>query len=142
MGYFYWKMFLRVPQTAPMTGEEYVKNFEKLMRADVVGGQTPEETLKMFIAELRKEDAGAAAQYFLLDDEGKRDKWVTYLQDIKDKQLMQKMANDLEEAKADLESVISGSDYNFVVLDSKGDVSREVNLELNKFSGLWKIESI
>ena len=123
-----------------MTGEEFLQNHEELMKADAVGGKTPEETLKMFIEALRAEDVALAAQYFLLDDEGKRDKWVAYLQEIKDKGLMQKMADDLERAKPNLENVIGESDFKFLI--EVGDSATEVNMELNEFSGVWKIESL
>ncbi len=125
-----------------MTGEEFLKNYEELMMADTVGGATPEETLKMFVEALRAEDVNLAARYFLLDDEGKGDKWVTYLQEIKDNGLMQKLADDLGRAKVDTESVVSETDYNFVIVNAEGDVVREINMELNEFSGVWKIESL
>lgn len=139
MGYFYWQMFWQGGGER-VTGEKFLENYETLMKADTVGGQTPEETLKMFIDALRKEDVALAAQYFLLDDEGKRDKWLVYLQDIKDKGLMQKMVEDLEGARPNLENIISETDHKFLVETEEG--ATEVNMEFNKFSGVWKIESL
>ena len=138
MGYFYWQIFFSAEKQ--MTGEEFLRNFEELMKADAVGGQTPEETLKMFIEALRQEDVALAAQYFLLDDEGKRDKWVTYLQDVKDSGLMQKMASDLEGAKAGVGAY--EKDFVFEILLEDGSVGKSIDMELNESSGVWKIESL
>jgi len=41
----------------------YVEQFKN----DTVGGKTPEETLKMFVAALKKGDVELASQYFSLD---------------------------------------------------------------------------
>lgn len=123
-----------------MTGEEFLENYEELMKADTVGGQTPEETLKMFIEALRAEDVALAAQYFLLDDEGKRDKWVTYLQEIKDNGLMKKMADDLGRAVPG--EAVYEKDFIFEILLDDESVGRSVDMELNESSGVWKIESL
>ena len=139
MAYFYWQTFLKT-STPEEAAEEYLKNYQELMKADSYGGQTPEETLQLFIDALKKEDMDLASKYFLLDDEGKRDKWVAYLLDLKDKGQMQKLAEDLGRAKAGIASY--EADYTFEVFNEDGTVGVSVDMELNELSGVWKIESL
>ncbi len=69
-------------------------------RNDTYGGKTPEETLKLFVAALKKGDVLLASKYFALDQNGSREKWVKYLEDVKAKNLLATMAKDIEtEAK-------------------------------------------
>ncbi len=51
---------------------------------DKIGGETPEETLKLFAAALREGDAEKASTYFTLDSKGSREKWLRYLEESKD----------------------------------------------------------
>ncbi len=49
-------------------GMNAIERYEKLMRQDTYGGKTPEETLKLFVEALKKEDIELAAKYFSLLD--------------------------------------------------------------------------
>ena len=139
--YYFW-LGASVPQDYQQ-GMSFIENYEKLMREDIYGGKTPEETLKLFVEALKKEDVELASKYFMLDDEGSRERWVERLGELKEKKLLEQMAEDIEKkAKPDLESRLYESDFNFVVLKEDGSIGAEINMELNKFSGLWKIESL
>ncbi len=142
LGFFYWKTVWQNRDSSIDAGEEFIQNYEEAMTADNYGGKTPEETLNLFIDALKKEDVELASKYFMVDDLGKRDQWVEYLQDVKDQGLMQKMAEDLGEARPDLENIIDENDFKFVIRQEDGLVGADINMEFNKFSGLWKIESL
>ena len=145
LGFFYWRTIWKNKDEVEIRGdaaaEEFVKNYEEAMGADTYGGKTPEETLNLFVEALKKEDVELASKYFLLDDEGKRDKWVEYLQGVKDKGLMKQMAEDIEkEAKPGKSSY--KEDYVFELIDSDGSVGVSIDMEFNKFANVWKIESL
>ena len=89
------------------------QRYVQAMAADTYGGKTPQETLDLFVAALRANDADLAARYFMLDNNSSRDKWVRTLNILKGQGVLAKIAGDIK-------------------LSS-------VHLELNSYSGVWKI---
>ena len=92
LGVQYWRY-----QTSP----EYrtiqnLKNLEKQYAEDPYGGDTPEETLRLFIDALKNGDTELAAKYFVLD---KQQQWREDLAKIKEKGLMDNSIKDLERLK-------------------------------------------
>ena len=120
------------------------QRYIEAMTADTHGGKTPEETLKMFIDALRREDVDLASKYFLLDvsDNLTREKWIKRLNDIKGKNLLGQMAKDLERAKPDPAGPLYEGDFGFVVYADDGLVGAQIDMQFNKFSQVWKIESL
>src|SRR3989344_4072391 len=47
--------------------DSFVNNYETVMRTDVYGGKTPEETLSLFIEALKTDDIELATKYFMFD---------------------------------------------------------------------------
>ena len=81
-----------------------------------------------------------AAKYFMLDDKLSREKWVKSLQQLKDKGLLSGMATDLRKAKG-----VKGDDKNdfgFELYGKDGIVSTLVDMQLNTYSQVWKIENL
>jgi|SRR3989344_4978474 len=122
-------------------GTLLIENYEKAMRADTYGGKTPEETLKLFVEALKKEDVELASKYFLLDDNGSREKWVVRLNELKEKKLLLTMAEDIEK-DAKLAKPIYEGDAGFELFNDDGTVGVLIDMELNKHSGVWKIENL
>ncbi len=133
-GYYFW------PRQAD-PGMLLIQNYERAMRADIYGGKTPEETLKMFVEALKKEDVELASKYFLLDDNGSREKWVVFLDDLKQRQVMIKLSEDIN-SKAEPENGLYEGDYKFLLRNKDKTVGLQIDMELNKYSGVWKIESL
>src|SRR3989338_8426847 len=50
----------------------YMERLEEAYRNDAYGGDTPEETLNLFIAALKAGDTDLAAKYFLLEEQEKQ----------------------------------------------------------------------
>src|SRR3989344_1909577 len=80
---------------------EYAQKLEyqKLLEAyksDTYGGDTPEETLRLFIDALKVGDTELAAKYFVVDEQ---EKWREKLLDIQKKNVLTLMVNDLERLK-------------------------------------------
>lgn len=121
-------------------GEQVIAEFEAAMAADTMGGTTPEETLALFVAALRANDADLASEYFMLDDELSRDKWAVRLSDLKRRGSLQNMADDIEQ-NAVLGTPSYEGDSKFLFYNEGGSVDAEIDLELNPFSGVWKLQS-
>ena len=73
--------------------EQFVKNWERQYAEDTYGGDTPEETLRLFVSALKAGDTDLAAKYFVID---KQQEWRDDLAKIKEKNLLGEMIRDLE----------------------------------------------
>ena len=121
---------------------EKEKAYIEAMTADTYGGKTPQETLDMFVDALRKEDIELASKYFLLDENLSREKWIIRLHEINKKQLTEKMAADLQRAVVDSDGSLYDGDFGFVIYKDDGIIGAHIDMEFNKYSKVWKIESI
>jgi hypothetical protein len=121
--------------------EKMEKRYVEAMTADTYGGKTPQETLDMFVEALKAGDIELAGKYFLSDENLSRDHWLDMLNDIKNRDLLDEMAKDLEELARPVEGDDS-NDFAFEILGSDGTVVVLIDLQLNKYSNVWKIESL
>ncbi|MFA5098969.1 MAG: hypothetical protein WC461_01990 [Candidatus Paceibacterota bacterium] len=148
-GYFIWDRYLspeaRLDREREQGVQKYldlVKNYEDAMKNDTYGGKTPEETLKMFIDALKNDDVELASKYFVLDENGKvNPKWIKGLQDTKDAGRFQGLATLLSGAIADEDNSTSAEDFKFKAYENNV-LKAYVNMQFNKYSGIWKIESM
>lgn len=76
--------------------EENLKELEKQYAEDSYGGDTPEETLALFISALKAGDTDLAAKYFVLDAQKQ---WREDLAVMKEKGLLGDMIKDLTREK-------------------------------------------
>ncbi len=120
--------------------ESWEQSYRDALKTDTYGEKTPQETLSLFIAALEKEDVDLASKYFMIDNNLSRQKWVDFLTKIKNEGNMQRFASDLKSAKKG--NSLSTEDAGFVLLNDDGTVGFQFNLRLNKYSQLWKIESL
>ncbi len=72
-GFWLWSKYLspqaKYQRQTQKQYEAYLKwedNYKTALKNDTYGGKTPEETLKMFIEALKKEDVELASKYFAL----------------------------------------------------------------------------
>jgi len=129
--------------------DAFIKNAEDVLRADTYGGKTPQETLDLFIAALRAGDVDLASKYFALNtnsqspDYLKQDpKWVAGLIQAKEERQLEKIINLLEVAEPALEDITRDDDYAFRILNNSGESEGYVDMKLNTYSNVWKIESL
>ncbi len=113
----------------------YLEQFKN----DNIGGKTPEETLKMFVAALKNGDVDLASKYFALDDKGSRQKWVDYLNEVKKKNMLAAMARDIE-TKAQPIKFEDPDIFYYKLYNSDGTVG--VTINLGKNIETWKIISL
>ena len=127
----------------------YISNYEAAMKADTYGGKTPQETLDMFVDALKKGDMDLASKYFALDtnqnspDYLTRKKWQDWLSSLNDEGLIKSMITDIEnKSKPDLGNNIDENDFKFILLTDTGIIGETIDIGLNKYSQVWKIESM
>lgn len=121
--------------------ENLVKLYQDELRADVYGGKTPEETLRMFVEALRSGDVELASKYFFVDASGDRSKWIDFLNGAKEAGQLNQMANDIESDARPLETSDS-NDYAFALFNKDGTVGVLIDMKFNEFAEIWKIESL
>ncbi|MBI4224834.1 MAG: hypothetical protein HY617_00740 [Candidatus Sungbacteria bacterium] len=79
IGIRYWRYRTDPAYQAEQAAYEYIEQEQKLiqqMKDDPYGGETPEETLRLFIDALKQGDTDLAAKYFVV---GEQEKWREYL---------------------------------------------------------------
>jgi len=147
-GYFVWDRYLSEAGKARRFAEEQMETYQKVekayveaMTADTYGGKTPQETLDMFVEALRVGDAELASKYFLLDENSSREKWAAHLANIQDRDLLEKMASDIKIGARPLGSVYENN-FAFGLFNDNGVVGVKIDMRLNQYTGIWKIESL
>src|SRR3989344_5041167 len=148
-GYFIWDRYFSAAGKARRFLTEQVDTYQRqekayieAMTADTYGGKTPQETLDLFASALEKGDIELASKYFLLDENLSREKWVTRLNDIKNRKLLTAMISDLQRAVTDPDGSVSENDFGFIIYIDKGIVGAHIDMQLNKYTQVWKIESL
>ena len=119
--------------------DDPIARYDAVMAKDDVGGATPRATLDMFVAALRANDAEKAASYFMLDDNLSRATWADRLNQLKEKGLLGRMADDIEKNAQATKPAYEG-DAEFEILNNDGSVGALIDMERNKFSGVWKLQ--
>lgn len=101
---------------------------------DTIGGSTPDETLAMFVAALKKGDIDLASRFFVTDSQ---DEWRSDLQVMKEKGLVQNMISDLGNIKLDKNDNTVAS---YSINTEDGQIIQVVVIK--SASGKWKIKEM
>lgn len=133
VGVLYLTGYIKYRTSPEYRAEKYFEELAKKYREDTYGGNTPEETLQLFIDALKKGDVELASRYFIYD---KQEKWLGELTDIKSKGLVNQMVVDLQR----LEKTKEGQTEAFFILTNKDNVvSVQLVIGKSPYSGKWKI---
>ena len=121
--------------------EEYKvrQELEKINRAyeeDPYGGDTPEETLRLFIDALKAGDMELASKYFVLD---KQEEWRNDLLIIKERGLLENMISELESTRLTKESAERAF---FTLIDENNLAVAEMIIARNPLNHRWKITEL
>ena len=114
---------------------EYARYYEALKRAyetDIYGGETPDETLALFIEALKKGDIDLASKYFVVE---KQEEMRGEFGIGKENNNIDFLIGFLENSKG---SQINQNEYEFVVTE-KEKIIMSFNLVLNTQTNKWKI---
>jgi len=110
------------------------KSREALYRADTYGGDTPEETLELFIQALEAENYELASKYFVPEA------WSKELEDFKEAKGIDMYLEILKTYERDGGMFTSGDKYQIDFM-SGGEQWHHERFILNEYSKKWKIES-
>lgn len=123
---------------------KFIANYEKAMTEDTYGGKTPEETLKLFIDALKKEDLDLASKYFILKENGLPDpKWKEGLINAKKEGRLSYIIDVISRAKKDDKASSLENNVWFVVYKNNSkELEADIQLEFNPYAKIWKIESL
>lgn len=131
--------YLKYRYSPEYKAEREIKNLIKAYEEDPYGGDTPEETLRLFIDALKKGDTDLAAKYFVME---KREKEKKYLHDIKEKKLVARFLQDLNKLSDKYPFVEGRTDrFIFEAFNENKELVLQANLVKNKI-GKWKIEDL
>lgn len=125
------------PYVSEMKYKAFLEDYLKPYKEDVIGGNTPEETIDLFIEALKREDYELASKYFIVE---KRKK---IKESLSDKNKLN-VIGELDYAKKNWkEESMSTDSVNFWYNTSKENIlmTNEINLAKNS-NGKWKIESM
>ena len=113
-----------------------LKNIERQYAEDSYGGETPEETLRLFIEALKNGDTDLAAKYFVLD---KQEEWREDLVKIKEKGLLKDMIRDAEKLNSKY-PLIDGDNNRFIfeAFNENGELILQADIAKGP-NGKWKI---
>ena len=147
-GFFVWDKYLspqaklnRETQANYQKYLDWEEQYKKAMREDTYGGKAPQETLNMFVVALRAGDVELASKYFMLNTGGKIDeKWINGLKKTKEEGKLLEVTDLLSKALP-AGSSMKGY-FGFEIRDNAGNLLNDINLELNEYSGIWKIRSL
>jgi len=124
-----------------------MSEFEAAMRADTYGGKTPQETLDMFVDALKKGDVELASKYFALDTNTKspdyltRRKWEEGLNEVSKNGGIPNIISELGNLPIKARDDKLGTAI-FKSVNSEGVADVLVDMIFNKYSQVWKIESM
>ncbi|PIP73997.1 MAG: hypothetical protein COW88_00270 [Candidatus Lloydbacteria bacterium CG22_combo_CG10-13_8_21_14_all_47_15] len=114
---------------------EYTENLKEAYRNDTYGGDTPEETLNLFIDALKAGDTALAAKYFIVEKQAR---------------MAEELRAGIDSGGVDLfltslEGNRTESGYaedHFFSYEIKGNLAMTIELVKNPYSPVWKIESL
>jgi len=115
--------------------EEQSAELEDAYRNDTYGGETPEETLELFVGALEAKDFELAAKYFVVEEQ---EEMIAVLTDLGGGEAFSTYLNILH-GRSDGVMYDSGEKYEIRFVDSSGE---QVHIEfffLNPFTQKWKI---
>ncbi len=147
-GYYSWENYLspsaRYARQSEANYQKYLnfqQKYEAAMEADTYGGATPQDTLNLFIEALKNGNVDLASNYFLLDDDGTRNaNWLSNLNELKLSGKLNDVVNLL--SKATPAGSWTDGKFGFEIRNAEGKLLYDINLILNKYSNVWKIENM
>jgi hypothetical protein len=128
---FYWYEYLNRKHLAEFEAAE------EMYRTDTNGGETPEETLDLFVSALEAGDAGLAASYFVPEKRGEMERAVN---NWKKNEGIDLVISSLQEAEEG--NFLGNSKYQIPIVGDDGVVSITIDLIKNQHSQKWLIESL
>lgn len=115
---------------------EQIKNLEEQYKNDTYGGNTPEETLNLFIAALKKGDTDLASKYFVVEKQGE---WKGKLEETRKNSNLESFIILLQNVNLSSGGKISEDSYQFSETIDNKSIPWVISLTKNTFTNKWKI---
>ena len=142
--YYAWNYYLKPEAKDARALYQAAQVFEDIQNkfaSDTYGGQTPQETIDMFVAALEKGDLELAAKYFKRKTNGEEDPAI--FENIKKLQADNRIGEVIDDLKKiKLNGEIGSSTAIYDVLDKKGELKYQFVLYHGTKTPVWKIESL
>lgn len=129
---FYWYEYLNRKHLAEFEA------IEETYRTDTNGGETPEETLDLFVSALEDGDAGLAASYFVPEKRGEMGDTVKNWEKNNRLEFIIEMLKSITFEQKN----IDGEMYLAEVMNQNKEVELSVSFLKNQHSQKWLIESL
>ena len=126
-GYIFWNQY-------------YNSSEEIWLQNDKSGGNTPQDTINLFVLALEKKDMALAASYFIEGGEIRKEDWQASFQKINEQGFIDEMVMDIKKAIPDPAN--SGSlEYRYFLngVNPQGGV---IFLKYNSYTNVWKIQTL
>lgn len=120
--------------------QKYFAELEEKYKNDLYGGETPEQTLQMFIAALKAGDTELASKYFVIE---KQAEWRGKLEQTEEKGSLPKFISKLTAINTKTE----GKNFTDNIYQFSHDIKEMgadwiISLTKNTFTNKWKLESL
>ncbi|MBU4348466.1 hypothetical protein KJ671_03155 [Patescibacteria group bacterium] len=141
-GYWSWNNYLSPLAKINAEEKQRIEAYDKyldIFRNDTYGGQTPQETLDLFVEALEKGDMELASKYFMQDDDGSVDEWRKGLLAMNNEQISGAI-NLIRKGRLVLVNNIGDKIVAFELYDTNDELGAYI--ELANSGKLWKIRSL
>lgn len=116
---------------------EYIEDLKEQYKHDTYGGETPEETLALFIEALENGDVELASKYFVVEIQ---EEMKEELKIGKGNDVLGLIVEDLKKEKRSF--ALSDIEHRFRTVDDNGVAEFSFDLILNTQTGKWKIDEL
>ncbi len=128
--------YIRYQKSPEYQAQQEIEKIKKEIADDPYGGDTPEQTLRLFIDALKQGDTNLAAKYFVYD---KQEEWKMDLAKIEEKGLLDEMVKDLERVKYKYD--ISENTIGFDIANDQKEAILSITITLTP-NNKWKIKDL
>ncbi len=143
--YYGWNYYLSPEAREARSFYEDVATFQNIQNkfaGDTYGGETPEETINLFVTALSRGDLELAAKYFKLQVNGEQNpEIILQLEKLRASGKLEDLISGLKKAVPDSREQTSYSSV-FNAFNDSGGIEYEILLYNGTQSKVWKIESL
>lgn len=120
--------------------QKYFAELEEKYKNDLYGGETPEQTMQLFISALKAGDTELASKYFVIE---KQEEWRGKLEESKTAGNLTKYALLVEKASVKkYGKEIYAGHYQINYPLQQGQPDWNIDMSLNTKTNKWKLESL
>lgn len=123
------------------TNGRVIQDLQDRLKNDKDGGATAEETLKLFIAALKKGDIEQADKYFVFEPLKQQQRLIGTLKNVQEKGKLNLFIEYLGKANIDKEMSSDGN-ISFGYINRIDRTGIDIQITQSKYSTIWKIENL